>query len=168
MLNIGQSVPHFALPDQDGLPRSIDDLLATGWLLLYFYPADFTPLCTAQACMARDHHTELAAAGVTVVGVSRQDTASKHRFAQKHRLPFTLLADTDSSVHRVFGVLALGGLIARRVTFLITRDQVGQAIVADRYESNFTLGGHTRFVERVMARVRSAPTKPPTISQVGS
>jgi len=168
MLNIGQIVPSFELPDQNGQSHSVESLLSTGWLLLYFYPADFTPLCTAQACMARDHHTELAAAGVTVVGVSRQDTASKQRFAQQHRLPFTLLADTDSSVHRAFGVLALGGLIARRVTFLITRDDHHRAIVADRYESNFALGGHTRFVERVLQRVRDTKAPQPAINQADS
>ncbi len=161
MASVGQIVAPFTLTDQRGEPCSLEQLLAKEWLLLYFYPADFTPLCTAQACMSRDHHAELAEAGVTLAGISRQNQDSKRRFASEHKLPFQLLADPDGSVQRAFGVLALGGFVTRRVTFLITRDSAGRAVIADRHESNFSLTGHTRFVERVLDRVRrSRPINP--------
>lgn len=160
MLSIGETTPTFSLPDQHGVHRTSHELSQSGWMLVYFYPADFTPLCTAQACMGRDHHAELAAAGVTLVGISRQGQDSKKRFAHQHQLPFVLLADTDSSVQKQFGVLALGGLVTRRVTFLLQRQADGSTIVRDRHESNFALSGHTEFVKRALLRVRESASTP--------
>lgn len=158
MLSVGDAVSDFALKDQNGQLRRSSDLAITGWMLLYFYPADFTPLCTAQACMGRDRHAELAAAGVKLVGISRQGEDSKRKFAQEHNLPFVLLADPQGTVLKQFGVLALGGLVTRRVSFLIQRNAEGSLVVVDRHESNFTLSGHSDFVERVLHRVQKPLT----------
>lgn len=160
MLRTGQPVPAFSLPDQDGRLRTLEDLVSSGWLLLYFYPADFTPLCTAQACMGRDRHAELAAAGVTLAGISRQDVSSKRRFIAQHNLPFILLADVDAAVHKSFGVLALAGIVTRRVTYLITRDEAGIAVIADHHEGNLSISGHTRFMDRALQRVQARGITP--------
>jgi peroxiredoxin Q/BCP len=161
MLSVGDKVALFELNDQHGQLRTSRELASTGWMLLYFYPADFTPLCTAQACMGRDRHAELAAAGVTLVGISRQSEDSKRKFAAENKLPFVLLADPDGIVLKQFGVLALGGLVTRRVSYLLQSAADGSLTVVDRHESNFTLSGHSAFVERVLHRVQK------TITQAG-
>lgn len=159
MLSIGDIVSPFSLIDQHGDHRSSEELSRSGWMLVYFYPADSTPLCTAQACMGRDHQTELLSAGVSLVGISRQDQESKRKFADQHKLQFVLLADTDRVVQRQFGVLALGELVTRRVSFLVQREADGRLIIRDRHESNFALAGHADFVNRALQRVREAAVK---------
>ncbi len=151
MLGIGDKAPAFELNDQHGRAVSLDDLLAAGPVVLYFYPADFTPLCTKQACLFRDRSSDLAAAGVRVVGISR-DAADKHRrFGQKHALNFTLLADPGRKVARAYGATAAWGLLPRRVSYCIAPD----GRVAEVDESNFSLAGHARFIERVLAGPRT-------------
>lgn len=147
----GDAAPGFTLPDQDGRPTSLEELLSDGPLVLYFYPADFTPLCTAEACSMRDIHADLAAAGLRVAGVSPQGCESHRRFREKHALPFTLLADEGKEVCRAYGVLAGFGLVVRRVTFLVARD----GRIADAVESNFSARRHERFVLRAMEHARA-------------
>ena len=91
MLANGQKAPDFELPDQDGRKHTLKSLLKDGPLILYFYPADFTPGCTKEACSFRDLHQELLKAKLRVVGVSPQDVASHRKFADQHGLNFTLL-----------------------------------------------------------------------------
>jgi len=98
MLANGSVAPEFELADQTGRKRTLSGLLAEGPLILYFYPADFTPGCTKEACSFRDLHQDLLKAGLRVVGVSPQDTDSHRRFAEKHGLNFTLLSDPDKKV----------------------------------------------------------------------
>jgi peroxiredoxin Q/BCP len=122
----GDPAPHFSGRTTDGSAVSLESFRGRK-LVLYFYPMDDTPGCTAQACSLRDHNAEIAAKGAAILGVSAQDEASHRRFTQKHRLNFPLLADTDRSVARAYGVLGSGvfsvarGLLglAERVTFII-------------------------------------------------
>jgi peroxiredoxin Q/BCP len=96
-------------------------------LVLYFYPMDDTPGCTAQACSLRDHNAELRKKGAAILGVSTQDAGSHQRFTTKYRLNFPLLADTDRALARAYGAIGggLGGTLrgmlgmAERVTFVI-------------------------------------------------
>ncbi len=117
----GEPAPDFALPDQHGKLHALSDY-AGRWLVLYFYPKDDTPGCTREACAFRDGLASLQAAGASVAGVSVDDPASHRRFADTYRLPFPLLADTDGSVARRYGVLVDWRVfrLARRVTFLIS------------------------------------------------
>jgi len=119
-LRAGDPAPDFALPDQHGRVRSLVDYRGR-WLVLYFYPRDNTPGCTAEACGFRDQHDELSVLGAEVVGVSTDDTGRHRRFAERHALGFSLLADTDGAVARRYGALwRLGPLrVARRHSFLI-------------------------------------------------
>jgi peroxiredoxin Q/BCP len=148
MLKRGDTAPDFALPDQDGNSVRLSDLLTEGPVLLYFYPADFTPGCTKEACDIRDMHEDISDVGIRVLGISPQDENSHTRFRQKHRLPFTLLADTDKSVVRAFGADGPLGIGVRRATFLIDSDQtVRDVVVAD-----VRIGRHTEFIREAVQR----------------
>ncbi len=147
MLTACTHAPDFQAPDQDGHSVTLAGLLSRGALVLYFYPADFTPGCTREACFIRDQHAELATAGLQVVGVSPQAADSHKRFAQKHALPFTLLADTDKALAHAYGVLAPFGLGVRRATFLIGTD----GIIQDTLRADFRIRWHEDFIRRALA-----------------
>ena len=123
----GQPAPDFRGVTTDGSEVGLADFRGTK-LVLYFYPMDFTPGCTAQACSLRDHSAEIQAKGAKVLGVSTQDVASHKRFTETHRLNFPLLADPDRSVARSYGAIGGGGIfglaqammgLADRITFII-------------------------------------------------
>lgn len=148
MLKKGDKAPGFSLPDQDGETVTLKELLEEGPVLLYFYPADFTPGCTREACEIRDMHEDIADAGIRVVGVSPQGTDSHARFRDKHDLPFTLLADEDKSAVRAYGVDGPLGLGLRRATFLIGQDGVIQDVVV----ADLRIGRHTDFIREALSR----------------
>jgi thioredoxin-dependent peroxiredoxin len=117
----GDKAPDFTLPSQAGEPVRLADRLGERVVVLYFYPKDDTPGCTAQACAFRDSHEVFTDAGAEVVGVS-SDSVSKHAaFAGKHNLPFTLLSDQGGQVRKRYGVPAVLGLLPGRVTYVIDR-----------------------------------------------
>jgi peroxiredoxin Q/BCP len=116
----GRPAPAFRLQDQTGAWHTLEQYRGA-WVVLYFYPKDGTPGCTAQVCAFRDEIEAVRRAGAQVLGVSVDDVASHAEFAAEHRVPFPLLADADKTVARSYGVLAsrLGFSYARRDTFLI-------------------------------------------------
>ncbi len=99
----GQPAPTFSLPSDTGETVALEDLRGTP-VVLYFYPRDDTPGCTAQACGIRDAWGEFEQAGAVVLGVSTDDASSHAKFRAKYDLPFTLLADTDHEVSDAYGV----------------------------------------------------------------
>jgi thioredoxin-dependent peroxiredoxin len=115
---VGQPAPAFKLQDQAGKWHSLSDYKGK-WVALYFYPKDDTPGCTTQACGFRDNIFAFNKEGAVILGVSLDDVASHKEFAEKHSLPFSLLADTDKAVSRKYGVLGYAGMAAKRETFLI-------------------------------------------------
>ena len=137
MLAPGSRAPEFTLPDQDGRDRSLTSLLSDGSLILYFYPADFTPGCTAEACSLRDLHADIQRAGLRVVGVSPQNAESHKRFAQKYGLKYTLLADPDKTVIKMYDVDGPFGIAVRRATYLIDQqpDRAGRGAGRLSYQS---------------------------------
>lgn len=102
MLKIGDRIPDFEVQDQDGRVVSSKDLLGKK-TVVYFYPKDNTSGCTAEACNLRDNYESFVARGYNVVGVSKDSVASHKKFAEKHDLPFTLLADTSTGMLQSFG-----------------------------------------------------------------
>jgi len=147
MLAKGTVAPEFELADQTGRTRSLSSLLNEGPLILYFYPADFTPGCTKEACSFRDLHGDLLRAGLRVVGVSPQDTDSHRRFAEKHSLDFTLLSDPDKKVIRAYDLDGPLGLGVRRGTYLIGKDgRIRDSVLAD-----LRIGAHEAFVKTAIA-----------------
>ena len=119
LLPVGSPVPALQANDQHGAPRSLASERGKPFVV-YFYPRDATPGCTAEACSFRDVWKRYEEAGVGVFGVSSDDEASHKKFADEHKLPFPLIADADGSWARAFGVSSTFGLYAR-VTFLIDR-----------------------------------------------
>lgn len=128
---VGQPAPAFAAKDQAGKTVQLADYKGKSSVVLYFYPKDDTPGCTAQACSLRDGHGALLAAGAVVLGVSADDEKSHKAFAQKYELPFPILADPDKTIISAYGVkMPLIG-IAKRVTFLIDKQGVIRHIVSE-------------------------------------
>jgi len=117
-LGVGDRAPVVALLDQNGSERRSDQLNGR-WLVLFFYPKDDTPGCTAEACAFRDGYGDFAALGAEVWGVSGDDAGSHQRFAQRHQLPYPLLVDRGNALRRAFGVPQVLGLLPGRVTYLI-------------------------------------------------
>lgn len=147
MLAAGNRAPDFTAHDQNDEPVGLTDLLKSGPLILYFYPADFTPGCTREACALRDLHAQLAAVGVHVAGVSPQSAESHAAFAAKYALPFTLLCDPDKVLARAYGVVGPLGFGIRRASFLISRaGRIEDAVLAD-----LRIGRHERFFRKVVA-----------------
>jgi len=147
MLATGELAPDFELPDQDGRKRRLGDLLGGRPLILYFYPADFTPGCTREACDLRDLHTQILAAGLRVVGVSPQSPESHRRFRDEHSLPFMLLSDEDKVAIKAFDVDGPLGMGVRRATFLID----GKRRIVDAVLADLRISRHQEFVQRAIA-----------------
>jgi thioredoxin-dependent peroxiredoxin len=100
---VGTKAPDFTAKDQDGNSVSLHDYIGKK-VILYFYPKDGTPGCTAEACNLRDNNEALTKAGYVTLGVSTDDEASHKDFKQKNSLPFSLIADTDKSINQKYGV----------------------------------------------------------------
>jgi peroxiredoxin Q/BCP len=134
---VGQPAPDFTLPDQDGTAVTLSDLKGE-WVVVYFYPKDDTPGCTAESCSFRDSFEDFTDAGARVIGISSDSVDSHKAFAQKHSLPFTLLADTDSSVRKGWGVSKTLGLLPGRVTYVIDPE----GVVRHKFSSQFKPKSH--------------------------
>ena len=124
-LRIGDPAPSFDLTASDGRRVRSEDLRGKKNVVLYFYPADFTPVCTAEACGFRDMYTDLASQDTEVIGVSVDSEAKHQAFAQKHDVPFPLVADPSRNLARKYD--AAGGLSAlvgkaQRITYVIGKD----------------------------------------------
>ena len=116
----GMAAPGFTLPDQNAAQRRLTEWRGR-WVVLYFYPRDDTPGCTAEACAFRDDLAQLTALGAQVVGISVDDTLSHKAFAEKYQLPFPLLSDSTAEVARQYGAVSdwLVMKVAKRYTFLV-------------------------------------------------
>jgi peroxiredoxin Q/BCP len=123
-LKVGDVAPDFTLPAQDGRSVRLSDFRGNKPVVVYFYPKDNTPGCTTEACTFRDHYEDFQQIGAEVIGISSDDAASHEGFANKHRLPFILLSDTDGAVRKAYGVPATLGLLPGRMTFVIDQDGV--------------------------------------------
>jgi len=121
-IQIGDKCPSFQLPNQRGEMVNIDDLIGEKLMVIYFYPKDETAGCTAEACSFRDSYEDFTTMGCEVIGISSDSISAHEQFASRHRLNFTLLADTKKEVRKLFGVPSnLFGLIAGRVTYVIDK-----------------------------------------------
>jgi peroxiredoxin Q/BCP len=146
MLEIGSRAPEFVLPNDEGGESSLSDLLENGPLILYFYPADFTPGCTKEACSIRDIHNDIQSVGLQVAGISPQDEDSHQRFREEHQLPFILLSDPEKVAIKMYDVDGPFGIGVRRATFLINQDRkIQDAVMAD-----VRIGRHQEFIEKAI------------------
>jgi len=117
-LSVGDEAPRLTALDQNGATVDLAAVYAEGPVLVYFYPKADTPGCTAQACSLRDASADFSGIGVRILGVSADTVEAQKKFAGKHRLPFTLLADHDNAVAKAFGVPTLMGF-TKRQSFIV-------------------------------------------------
>mgnify|MGYP001812159471 FL=1 len=146
MLEPGSRAPEFVLPNDKGGETSLSDLLQDGPLILYFYPADFTPGCTKEACSIRDIHNDIQSVGLQVAGISPQDEDSHQRFREQHDLPFTLLSDPETVAFKRHDVDGPFGVGVRRATFLLNPDRV----IPDAVMADVRNGRHQEFIEKAV------------------
>lgn len=133
-MRVGEIVADFELPDQDGVPRRLYDMLAAGPVVLFFYPGAMTYGCTREACHFRDVGADYAAAGVQRLGISRDKVQKQKEFAELHSFDYPLLSDADGAVAAMFGVqrggvLAKLGMPVKRTTFAIGSDRRVAAVI---------------------------------------
>jgi len=155
MLKQGSTAPDFILPDENGNEISLSSLLEDGPLILYFYPADFTPGCTREACAFRDMHDDILGVGLQVVGVSPQDGKSHRKFREQHSLPFRLLSDEDKVAIKMYDVDGPFGIGVRRVTYLINQGMKIQAAL----QADVLINKHKEFIEKAVVLRESAGYK---------
>ena len=126
-IKTGSTIPLFALSDQEGHEFDIKSVLGKKNLVIYFYPKDDTPGCTKEACSFRDQFEVFTEADAVIIGISAQSVKSHKEFAEKHRLPFTLLSDEGNKIRNLFGVPTnFLGLLPGRVTYVA--DKMGKVI----------------------------------------
>jgi len=121
-IKIGSQIPAFRLPDQNGNMFDIASVIGKKNLVIYFYPKDDSPGCTAQACYFQDQFEVFKEANAEVIGISGQSVESHKNFAEKHGLSFTLLSDEGNKIRKLFGVPTnMFGLLPGRVTYVINK-----------------------------------------------
>ena len=152
MLNVGEVIDDFSLPDADNQTRSLSEFLARGRVILYFYPADFTPVCTAEACAFRDNFAGVEEIGVQIVGVSPQSAGSHRRFTDRYDLPFPLLSDERKSVIKQCKAEGPFGFGVRRVTYLLDTD----GTILNRATGEFSTSAHVDLLREVVANYNSS------------
>jgi thioredoxin-dependent peroxiredoxin len=153
-LVVGDKAPLFSLPAANGAPFSLAEAIGRRTVVLFFYPKDDTPGCTVEACTFRDNYEAFVQAGAEVVGVSSDSGASHEKFASKHRLPMTLLTDTDGKVRALYGVKSTLGLLPGRATFVIDR----AGTIAHVFVSQLRVKSH---VEQALEVVRKLEPQDP-------
>ncbi|HEU5290084.1 MAG TPA: thioredoxin-dependent thiol peroxidase [Cyclobacteriaceae bacterium] len=142
-LTAGSKAPDFTSKDQDGKEVKLSDFRGKK-LVLYFYPKDMTPGCTAESCNLRDNYKVLLKQGYEVLGVSTDNEKSHKKFIEKEKLPFSLLADTDKSLHSKYGTWVEKSMYGRkymgtaRVTFIINENGIIDEIIGKVDTKNHT------------------------------
>jgi len=165
MLKIGDKAPDFKVNDQDGEPVKLSQLRGKK-VVLYFYPRDMTPGCTAEACNLRDNYQSMVKKGYEILGVSTDNEKSHRKFIEKERLPFRLLADTEKSIHNAYGTWVEKSMYGRkymgtaRMTFVIDENGIIEDIIKKVDTKNHVDQIlESKIKETVKVAVRKSPAK---------
>ena len=151
MLDVGDVVDDFELPDETGTPRTLSDLLANGPVVLFFYPAAMTKGCTKESCHFRDMAGEFAAVGAQPVGISADAVEKQKRFDEKESLGFPLLSDSDRVVASQLGAKrGLSFLPNKRVTYVIDTDRT----LLDVFHTEVSMDAHA---DKALALLKARP-----------
>ena len=145
-IDVGDVAPDFSLPSKSGATISLSQFKGEKLVVVYFYPKDDTPGCTAESCAFRDSYEDFITLGAEVLGISSDSTESHQRFAQKYELPFHLLSDVGGATRKAYGVPATLGLLPGRVTYVIDRE----GIVRHRFNSQFNPKAHVTEALQIM------------------
>jgi peroxiredoxin Q/BCP len=136
-LQLGDKIPNFSAKDSNGNDFESNSIIGKKPVVIYFYPKDNTPGCTAQACSFRDQYEDFKDLGAEVIGISSDSIASHEKFIQKYNLPFILLSDSDKKIRNLFGVKAnLFGLLPGRVTYVADKNGIIQLVFDSMMASN--------------------------------
>ncbi len=119
MLKIGDIAPDFELPDQSGTLKKFSQIKGTSYSVLFFYPKDHSPGCSAQSCSFRDNYAGLKALGAQVIGISADSPESHEKFAVNNGLPYPLLSDAKGVARKLYGVGKTLGILPGRATFVV-------------------------------------------------
>jgi thioredoxin-dependent peroxiredoxin len=150
-VRVGDRAPDFILPSETGEPVRLGDFLGKSEVVLFFYPKDNSPVCTAEACSFRDSYEAFRDAGAEVIGISADSAETHRQFAGRHQLPFRLLSDADGSLRARFGVPKTLGMIPGRVTYVIDK----QGVVRHIFSSQFQLSRHVDEALRVLKELHA-------------
>lgn len=124
-LKIGDKIPHFIAKDSSGNHFDSTNYIGVKPLVIYFYPKDNTPGCTAQACSFRDQYEDFTDLGAEVIGISSDTVDSHLGFAKRYKLPFILVSDGDKKIRKLFGVPSgLLGILPGRVTYVCDKNGI--------------------------------------------
>ena len=149
-VRVGDPAPDFTLLAATGEPVSLSQFKGRSEVVLFFYPKDNSPVCTAEACSFRDSYDEFQSAGAEVIGISADPVESHQQFAARNRLQFHLLSDPDGSVRARYGVPRTLGVIPGRVTYMIDR----QGMVRHIFSAQFQPARHVAEALRVLKQIR--------------
>ena len=150
-VKVGDRAPTFTLSNQSGAPVKLADWLGSKPIVLFFYPKDDTPGCTAEACAFRDSYEVFQEAGAEVIGVSGDSSASHQQFANRHKLPFTLLSDQGNQIRKLYGVPATLFILPGRVTYIIDR----QGVVQHIFDSQLEFQAHVQEALNALKRIQT-------------
>ncbi len=148
-VKVGDRAPNFTLLNQLGTSVTLDSFIGQKPIVLFFYPKDDTPGCTAESCAFRDRYQVFQDAGAEVIGISGDSSTSHAQFAQKHSLPFPLLSDTGNQVRTLYGVPATLFVLPGRVTYVIDRAGIVQHI----FDSQLDFKGHVEEALKALQRI---------------
>jgi len=149
-VKVGDRAPEFTLLSQSGGTVNLADYIGRKELVLYFYPKDNTPGCTAEAKAFRDHYEAFKEMGAEVIGVSSDSVDSHRDFAAKCEIPFTILSDEDGKVRKLYGVPSSLGLFPGRVTYVIDANGTVRHI----FNSQLNPGRHVEEAMTILRRSR--------------
>ena len=150
-IGVGDTAPDFKKTTQNGDTIALSQYRGDKTVVLYFYPKDETPGCTAEACTFRDNFEDFVEAGAVVIGVSQDSEESHRSFAEHHRLPFFLVSDRDKALQKAYGVPKTMGLLPGRVTYVIDRHGVVQHV----FNSQLNAKKHVREALDVVKRLNA-------------
>ncbi|MDW8247451.1 MAG: peroxiredoxin [Sandaracinaceae bacterium] len=154
MLEPGHRAPDFVRLDHRGQVIDTALLRQKGPLVVFFYPKDFTPGCTREACLFRDAYEEFCSESVSVIGISSDSDESHARFAQRYQLPFALISDQKHELARAFGVRRPFGIFGnRRVTFVIDQEGTVRAAI----HAELSMEAHLQGVRRAIGELLKKP-----------
>lgn len=147
-LKVGDKIPNFSALDTNGNVFESQSIIGKKPLVIYFYPKDDTPGCTAQACSFRDQYEDFTDLGAEVIGVSSDTVASHQKFAKQYKLPFILLSDSNKKIRNLFGVPSgLFGLLPGRVTYVADKNGTIQLI----FDNNLMA---TKHIPKALASIK--------------
>jgi len=151
-VKVGGTAPDFTLKNQDNEAISLSDYKGKSSVVLFFYPKDFSPGCTSQACHFRDNYEDFTDLGAVVIGISGDSVESHKKFLDEYLFPFTLLSDKGNVVRKLYGATKGFGLLPGRYTFIIDKNGVIQHI----FTSETNMKKHTDESLRILKQINQA------------